>query len=255
MRWQRELKPEHSSLMELYLKKVEIFKYLRRQTSSRDSDAPALFMNLAKVRRRLAQIFNLIAREGDDSAIGGRIYVAAVLAVLLYSLETWVWTSSMLNSIRGFHHCACQRLADKRPRRQQNGTNWYCPADEAMRICKLSPIQVYIARRRQTVLAFVVKRPIYKLCREGVRGAGTPTRTKFWWEQDLSNWIELTKDDYPKGRLIHGAGVLYMVWRLFGRCRFKFLYSFFLIVSFISFKYTVTRPKQTTKQNKDLEYK
>ena len=68
--------------------------------------------------KALARIFNLIAREGADSAIGGRIYVAAVLAVLLYGLETLVWTSSMLNSIRGFHHCACRCLADKRPTRQ-----------------------------------------------------------------------------------------------------------------------------------------
>ena len=36
------------------LKKVENFKYLGRQISSRDSDAPALFMNLAKARKRLA---------------------------------------------------------------------------------------------------------------------------------------------------------------------------------------------------------
>ena len=145
-------------------------------------------MNLAKARKRFARISTLIAREGADSAIGGRIYVAAVLAVLLYGSETWVWTSRMLNSIRGFHHRACRRLADKRPMRRQNGTYQYCSADEAMRICKLSPIQVYIARRRQTVLAYVVKRPIYKLCREPVLSLGTLTRTKFWWEQDLSHW-------------------------------------------------------------------
>ena len=89
------------------LKKVKNFKYLGRQISSRDSDAPALFMNLVKARKRLAGIANLIAREGADSAIGGRIYVAMVLAVLLYGSETWVWTSSMLNNIRGFHHRAC----------------------------------------------------------------------------------------------------------------------------------------------------
>ena len=118
-----------------------------------------------------------------------------------------MWTSSILNTIRGFHHRACWQLADKRPKRQQNGTYWYCPADEAMRICKLHPIQVYIAQRRQKVLAYVVKRLNYKLCREAVRSAGTPTRTKIWWEQDLSHWIELSKDDCPKGRLIHDAGV------------------------------------------------
>ena len=36
------------------LKKVENFKYLGRQVSSRDSDAPALFMNLTKARKRFA---------------------------------------------------------------------------------------------------------------------------------------------------------------------------------------------------------
>ena len=144
-------------------------------------------MSLAKARKRLARIFTLIDREGADSAIGGRIYVAAVLAVLLYGSETWVWTSSMLNSIRGFHHGACWWNADKRPRRRHNGTCKYCPADEAMRICKLSPIQEYIARRRQTILAYVVKRPIYKLCREAVKSIGILTRTLFWWEQDLSH--------------------------------------------------------------------
>ena len=75
-------------------------------------------MNLAKARKRFARISNLIAREGADSAVGGRIYVAAVLAVLLYGLESWVWTSSMLNTIRGFHHRACRRLADKKPIRR-----------------------------------------------------------------------------------------------------------------------------------------
>ena len=45
-------------------------------------------MNPSKARKRLARIFNSIAREGTDPAIEGRIYVAAVLAVLLYELET-----------------------------------------------------------------------------------------------------------------------------------------------------------------------
>ena len=108
----------------------------------------------------------------------------------------------MLNTIRGFHHRACWRLADKRAIRRQNGSYWYCPADEAMKICKLSSIQVYIARRRQNVLAYVVKRPIYKLCRKAVQSAGTSTRTKFCREQDLSHWIELEKDDCSEGRMI-----------------------------------------------------
>ena len=116
MRQQRELRT--FTIHGIVLKKVENFKYLGRQISSRDSDVPALFMNFAKARKRLARISKLIDREGADPAIGGRIYVTAVLAALLYGLETWMWTSSMLNSIHGFHHRACWRLADKRPRRR-----------------------------------------------------------------------------------------------------------------------------------------
>ena len=68
------------------LKKVENFKYFWCQISTRDVDSLALFINLAKVQKRLARICHFIARERADSAIGGRIYVASVLAVLLYSL-------------------------------------------------------------------------------------------------------------------------------------------------------------------------
>ena len=96
------------------LKKVENVKYLGHQISSRDSDAPALFMNLSKARKHLSRLYNLIAREGADLVVGGMIYVAAILAVLLYGLESWMWTSSMLNTIQGFHHRACRRLAEKK---------------------------------------------------------------------------------------------------------------------------------------------
>ena len=47
---------------------------------------------------------------------------AVICCLLLFCLETWVLTSSMLNSMRGFNYCACRWCADKKPRRQQNGT-------------------------------------------------------------------------------------------------------------------------------------
>ena len=56
-----------STIDGVVLKKVENFKYLGRQISSRDSDAPALFMNLSKVRKCFSLISNLIAREGADA--------------------------------------------------------------------------------------------------------------------------------------------------------------------------------------------
>ena len=52
------------------------------------------------------------------------------------------------------HHCARQRLANKRPKRFQSDTytSTVKQMKEAMRDCKLLPIQVYIARRRRTFI-------------------------------------------------------------------------------------------------------
>ena len=78
----------------------------------------------------------------------------------------------MLLSIRRFHHRCYRQLADKRPKQLQNGTYVYCPADEAMKFYKLRPIQVYIARRRYNIKAYIVKRPVYKLYKEAMRSPG-----------------------------------------------------------------------------------
>ena len=189
------------------LKKVENFKYLGRQISSRDSDFPALFLNLSKARKRLVRISRLLAREGASPEVGGKFYVAAILSVLLYGSESWVWSLRMLNTVRGFHHRAVRNLAGMRPKRQQDGTYVYCPADEALKTCGVLPVQVYIARRRKHALTYVEKRPIYELCKATSRSPGTPSGTQFWWEQDLSHWMELRKDGCCRARVIHDGGV------------------------------------------------
>ena len=45
-------------------------------------------MNISKARKHFSRIFNLIAREGADTVVGRRIYVAVDLAVVLYDLES-----------------------------------------------------------------------------------------------------------------------------------------------------------------------
>ena len=136
-------------------------------------------MNIVKAQKCLSRMSVFIAKEGAYPAIGGKVYVAVVLTVLLYSLESWVWTFSMFIIIHGFYHCAYQQLTHKKPRRQKNGTYKYYLVDKAMEVCKSRLIQVYIVRRRQTILVNAEKRPIYKLCREAVRSPGTPTITQF----------------------------------------------------------------------------
>ena len=113
----------------------------------------------------------------------------------------------MLNTIRGFHHCASRRLANKRPKRLQNSIYVYCKADEARKDCKLLPIQVYIARQRQHALTYIEKKVIYNICCTTEKSTGTPTGTVFWWEQDLSHWMDLTEDGSPLARVVQGKGV------------------------------------------------
>ena len=70
-------------------------------------------------------------------------------------------------------------LTSKKPKLLQNGTYEYCKADEAMRDCKLLPIQVYIAWRRQHVYTYIEKKLIYALCKTTKRSTGTPTGIVF----------------------------------------------------------------------------
>ena len=88
------------------LGKTGSFKYLGRIVSENDSDWPALQKNLTKARQRWASISRLLGREGATPKVSGYIYKAAILTVLLYSSETWVWSQRMLKACEGFHHRA-----------------------------------------------------------------------------------------------------------------------------------------------------
>ena len=181
------------------LEKVRTFKYLGRIVSDTDTDWPALQRNLQKARGRLARISPVLAWEGASPSVAGMFYRAAVLSIALYGSETWVWTDRMVVAIRGFHHRAARLLSGKLPRRRPDGSFEYCPADDALKMCSLQPVQVYIARRRDHLLTYVRGRPIYAQCRTAPRAPGTPSRTRFWWEQDLSQWADIQKDEDAEG--------------------------------------------------------
>ena len=73
------------------VKKVENFKYLGHQISSKDSDFPALFLNLSKAsRKHLTRISRLFTRDRDSPSVSRRFYDAAIMLMLLCRLEIWV---------------------------------------------------------------------------------------------------------------------------------------------------------------------
>ena len=49
----------------------------------------------------------------------------------------------------------------------------------------MGTIAHYIGVCRETIMQYVVNRPIYKTCRAGMRGRGLAPR-QWWWEQSMS---------------------------------------------------------------------
>ena len=126
----------------------------------------------------------LLVREGATPRVSGKFYKAVVQAVLLYGSETWVWTLSMFKTLQGFHKRVVRRLAGRLPR-LQNGEWVYPPIAEAYEITGIHPIEVYIARRRETFQPRIEGRPIWALCTQSQRLPGTPTRISYYWEQSI----------------------------------------------------------------------
>ena len=170
------------SALGVELEKVTNFCYLGRPLSEVDSDWPALRRNLTKARQRWAMISRIIVREGATPRVSGYFYKAVVQSVLLYGSETWVWSQSMRLALQGFHHRVARKITDLRPR-LQNGIWVVPPIGQALEGAGLCPIEEYITRRRDTLLAQVTPRPLYQICQATQRMPGTPTQTQFWWEQ------------------------------------------------------------------------
>ena len=164
------------------LENVAEFRYLGRQKTELDSDLPALRRNLRRARQKWAQISTLLVREGATPRVSGYFYKAVVQSVLLYGSETWVWTQSMLLTLRGFHHKVARRLTGRSAYRYNGG--WvYPPIGEALEAAGLLTIEEHITRRRNRLLAHVTTRPIYGICQATPRLPSTPHTTQVWWEQ------------------------------------------------------------------------
>ena len=71
---------------------VTSFKYLGRVLSESDDDWPAAAKNLQRERQKWALLSRVLVREGVDARTPGRIYMVVVQAVMLYGLETWVYS-------------------------------------------------------------------------------------------------------------------------------------------------------------------
>jgi hypothetical protein len=101
------------------------------------------------------------------------------MSVLLFGSETWSLTPGTLKRLDSFHHRAAWRMAGMRPLHDGEG-NWTYPSNtRALKKVGLYTIEHYIGVRRQTISNYIVNRPIFKHCRNGVRKCSSSPRM-FW---------------------------------------------------------------------------
>ena len=89
-------------------------------------------------------------------------------------------TKAALARLEGFHIRAAYQMAVKhKPRRGPNLAWVYPRLQDMLNECGMGTIAHYIGVCRNTIMQYVVNRPIYETCRAGVRGRGLAPRQ--WW--------------------------------------------------------------------------
>lgn len=166
------------------LEQVEVFKYLGRLVSYDDNDARAVRHNLRKAMRSWARLSRVLRAENASPRVNGLFYKATIQAILLFGSETWNLSPSAMKCLEGFHVRAARRMTGLQPRREPDGTWTYQSSEKVLEAAGLHTIQHYVEVRRNTVLKFILDRPIFEFCREASRQRGTSNR-QYWWEQSL----------------------------------------------------------------------
>ncbi len=166
------------------LEQVAVFKYLGRLLACEDNDTQAMRGNLAKARKCWAWVSRVLRAENATPRVCRVFYKATVMSVLLFGSETWSLAPGTLKRLDGFHHRAVWRMAGMRPSHDGEG-NWTYPKNSrALKKAGLYTIEHYIGVRRQTISDYIVHRPIFEHCRNGVRQRGSSPRM-FWWDQPM----------------------------------------------------------------------
>jgi hypothetical protein len=161
------------------LKRVEVFKYLGRLLAYDDNDTQAGRNNLKKAQGVWARLSCTIRAENASPRVCSIFYKATVQSILLFGSKTWNLSPVSLKSLEGFHIRAAWRMAGKRPQKLLDGTWAYLNSAAVLDKVGLKPIAHYIGVQRQHIANYIVNKPIFQTCVEGVRRRGSSVR-QFW---------------------------------------------------------------------------
>ncbi len=129
--------------------------------------------------------WTVLQADNTPPKVSAMFYKAVVQSVLLYGSESWNLTKTALARLEGFHIRAAYRMAKvHKPRRGLNHVWVYPATSDVLKECGMHTITHYISVRRETILQYVVDRPIHVACVVGERRRGSAPR-QWWWEQKL----------------------------------------------------------------------
>ena len=100
-------------------------------------------------------------------------YKGTIQAVLLAGSETWNLSPSAVKCLEGFHLRAACQMAGMQARKEPDGIPVYPSSEKVLETAVLYTVSHYIEVSRQTILNFIVNRPIFQLCKDAVRLRGT----------------------------------------------------------------------------------
>jgi hypothetical protein len=75
-------------------------------------------------------------------------------------------------------------MTGKRPLKLPDGTWTYPNSTEVLDEVRLKTIAHYISERRQHIASYIVDKPIFQSCVDGVRRRGSSV-CQFWWAQSM----------------------------------------------------------------------
>ena len=132
-------------------------------------------------RKRWGQVARVLSREGASPKVMGYFYKAIVQAVLLYAAETWILTDRSWLALNTFHHKVARYITGKHIQLLPHG-EWKLPrSEEVLEEARLFTMEEYVRRRKQTIIPWVMKRPIFQRCLNSKR-AWTNVNQKVWQE-------------------------------------------------------------------------
>ena len=139
-----------------------------------DNNIRAVRSQIKKARGTWTRVIQILRAENVPPKVSAKFYKAVVQSVLLYGSETWNLTKAALAWLEGFHIRAAYRMAVTHKPRRGPGQVWIYPrSKDVLNECGMGTIAHYIGVRQNTILEYVVNRPIYKACRAGVQKRGS----------------------------------------------------------------------------------